>query len=143
MRSGEPVLEPTQDRSSYIQGCLLQHKGEVNATACSKCSAGNGLFADCVSLKGFFKGACANCQYDSKGSTCEHHSEFAKPKTTKRKRNDNSEVVSKSALDLRRDELEIDKKRRISELQFLITMYYEYIEEAQRKMREVMREELV
>ena len=44
-------------------GCLLATRGDVAPVPCNSCANGRGKFSVCVFLNGYFKGACASCQY--------------------------------------------------------------------------------
>jgi Protein of unknown function (DUF3716) len=44
-------------------GCLLATRGDVAPVPCNSCANGRGKFSVCVILEGYFKGACASCQY--------------------------------------------------------------------------------
>ncbi|KAH8589070.1 hypothetical protein B0O99DRAFT_340182 [Bisporella sp. PMI_857] len=55
-------------------GCLLATRRDIIDPPRLSCSNGQGKFALCVGLEGYFKGACASCQALQKNSVnSEHH----------------------------------------------------------------------
>ena len=58
-------------RSSNQKAAVLgQRRGQVASSACAQCSAPSAKFHECVVVPGFFSGACCNCVYHYKGSSC-------------------------------------------------------------------------
>ena len=63
-------------RASYIKAILVHIKGSLNSVACANCEAaasGTGEFrhyAGCVSLVGWYGGACSNCIHDDHTARC-------------------------------------------------------------------------
>jgi hypothetical protein len=49
---------------------LLVQRGQVRIPSCNRCTAGTGRFSQCVSLDGWFKGACATCEMATRGNLC-------------------------------------------------------------------------
>jgi len=56
----------TQTRGAF----LLSTRGVIRDPPCSHCATGAGRFAKCVSLEGWFHGACATCQMGTRGNLC-------------------------------------------------------------------------
>jgi hypothetical protein len=73
-----PGVEPGADnetggesrRKQIRFGCLLATRGIIQAEPCNSCANGRGKFSLCVSLEGFFKGACASCQLSGRPNRC-------------------------------------------------------------------------
>lgn len=63
-------------RPSYIKAILIHSRGGLNQVACSNCAAAynrTGQFrhyAGCVSIPGWWQGACSNCVHDDHGNQC-------------------------------------------------------------------------
>ncbi|KAI9704577.1 MAG: hypothetical protein M1820_005490 [Bogoriella megaspora] len=62
-------------RQSYVNGVIIQSRGLVNKTSCEACAKMERKgrcrpFADCRSMAGFWKGACANCKWNENGQRC-------------------------------------------------------------------------
>lgn len=49
---------------------LAYRVGEVNSEPCDNCAGGAALWPECVSVEGYFSGACTNCHYNSQGVHC-------------------------------------------------------------------------
>lgn len=66
-----PPEKSTQSPRSQTRGAfLLVTRGEIRNPPCSHCATGVGRFSVCVSLDGWFHGACATCQMGTRGNTC-------------------------------------------------------------------------
>lgn len=63
---------PNYNRSANHEAILAQSRGEeINEEdCCKKCKDGAGPFATCVIVEGEFSNACANCHYNSLGTSC-------------------------------------------------------------------------
>jgi hypothetical protein len=71
-------------RQSYVNATLIQSRGKLQAEPCKACKSKMKAqeekdkhswarpFPYCVRLPGFFGGACGNCKWQDKGSTCSH-----------------------------------------------------------------------
>ena len=58
-----PADKSTHSARSQTRGAfLLSTRGEIRNPPCSHCQTGVGRFSVCVSLDGYFHGACATCQ---------------------------------------------------------------------------------
>lgn len=58
-----PPEKSTEHSRSQTRGAfLLVTRGKVRNPPCTRCVSGSGRFTVCVSLEGWFKGACATCE---------------------------------------------------------------------------------
>ena len=57
-------------RPSNIEALCAYQVGEVNEPPCTHCERGIGIYQQCVSVKDFLNGSCANCHYNSEGTRC-------------------------------------------------------------------------
>jgi len=58
-----PPEKSTEHSRSQTRGAfLLVTRGKVRNPPCTRCVNGPGRFTVCVSLEGWFKGACATCE---------------------------------------------------------------------------------
>jgi hypothetical protein len=55
---------------------LLVTRGQVRNPQCNRCVTGTGRFSLCVSLDGWFKGACATCEMATRGNLCSLRKEW-------------------------------------------------------------------
>lgn len=70
-------------RPSYVNGVLIQSRGELCVPACERCTkAGSKPFLECRRLKGYWNGACGNCKYVDGARTCTVAIEGEKPDET-------------------------------------------------------------
>lgn len=60
----------TTTRPVNLEALFGQLTGQVNAVPCQHCARGFGVWTQCVSVAGFFRGSCANCHYGSEGARC-------------------------------------------------------------------------
>jgi hypothetical protein len=66
-----PMEKSTESTRVQTRGaCLLASRGKVNDPPCNHCKSGVGRFSVCVSLDGWFHGACATCQLATRGNLC-------------------------------------------------------------------------
>lgn len=56
----------TQTKSAF----LLSTRGKINDPPCNHCTSGVGRFLHCITLEGWFHGACATCQMGTRGNLC-------------------------------------------------------------------------
>jgi hypothetical protein len=58
-----PPEKSTESPRSQTRGAfLLSTRGQIRDPPCTHCASGVGRFSVCVSLEGWFHGACATCQ---------------------------------------------------------------------------------
>ena len=58
-----PADKSTHSPRSQTRGAfLLSTRGQIRSPPCTHCATGVGRFSVCVSLDGWFHGACATCQ---------------------------------------------------------------------------------
>lgn len=68
---GAEVETGGESRRKQIRfGCLLATRGDVAPVPCNSCANGRGKFKMCVTLEGYFKGACASCQLSGRPNRC-------------------------------------------------------------------------
>ena len=56
----------TQTKSAF----LLSTRGKINDPGCNHCQSGVGRFLHCITMDGWFHGACATCQMGTRGNLC-------------------------------------------------------------------------
>lgn len=52
------------------EAALGQRRGMLATVACEGCAGGGGPFAECVVVLDYFAGACCNCHYEGRQSSC-------------------------------------------------------------------------
>lgn len=52
------------------RGILLSARGKPAAHPCERCAAGEGVFAECIVLGGWYQEQCGNCLYKAGGRRC-------------------------------------------------------------------------
>jgi len=70
---GKELPEEKSTQSTRVQtrgACLLASRGNVMDPPCNHCAAGIGRFALCISSPDWFNGACATCQFATRGNLC-------------------------------------------------------------------------
>ena len=70
---GKELSTEKSTESTRVQtrgACLLASRGNVNDPPCNHCKSGVGRFSVCISLEGWFHGACATCQLATRGNLC-------------------------------------------------------------------------
>jgi hypothetical protein len=66
-----PPEKSTESPRSQTRGAfLLSTRGKIRNPPCTHCATGVGRFSVCVSLDGWFHGACATCQMGTRGNLC-------------------------------------------------------------------------
>ncbi|KAN0099655.1 hypothetical protein V8E51_013430 [Hyaloscypha variabilis] len=66
-----PAEKSTHSPRSQTRGAfLLATRGLIRNPPCTHCATGVGRFSVCVSLEGWFHGACATCQMGTRGNLC-------------------------------------------------------------------------
>lgn len=66
-----PPDKSTESPRSQTRGAfLLSTRGQIRDPPCSHCATGVGRFSACISLDGWFHGACATCQMGTRGNLC-------------------------------------------------------------------------
>lgn len=66
-----PPEKSTESPRSQTRGAfLLSTRGQIRNPPCTHCSTGVGRFSVCISLEGWFHGACATCQMGTRGNLC-------------------------------------------------------------------------
>ncbi|KAH7323945.1 hypothetical protein BKA65DRAFT_511742 [Rhexocercosporidium sp. MPI-PUGE-AT-0058] len=65
-----PKKSSEHERIQVRSAVLLTTRGDIAENPCDRCSRGVGRFAKCVYKDGWFMGACATCQMNSKGNLC-------------------------------------------------------------------------
>ncbi|KAE9364571.1 hypothetical protein N431DRAFT_421647 [Stipitochalara longipes BDJ] len=66
-----PADKSTESPRSQTRGAfLLSTRGQIRNPPCTHCATGVGRFSVCVSLDGWFHGACATCQMGTRGNLC-------------------------------------------------------------------------
>lgn len=75
-RVGHELVNESEIKRPQQKGALLlATRGVVQPKKCLSCEIGNGRFEVCVTLEGYFGGACASCVFPSKGSGCSFRKE--------------------------------------------------------------------
>jgi Protein of unknown function (DUF3716) len=66
-----PPEKSTESPRSQTRGAfLLATRGKVRNPPCTHCATGVGRFSLCISLEGWFHGACSTCQMGTRGNLC-------------------------------------------------------------------------
>jgi hypothetical protein len=61
----------TTSRLANMEALLGQMVGTEHVTdPCAQCTAGSGVWVQCVTVLNIFTGVCANCHYGSEGTRC-------------------------------------------------------------------------
>jgi len=70
---GKELPTDKSTESSRVQtrgACLLASRGRVVDPPCNHCQNGIGRFSQCIALDDWFHGACATCQFATRGNLC-------------------------------------------------------------------------
>jgi hypothetical protein len=68
IREGRTV---TTTRPTNMEALMGQMVGSEHvADPCMHCTAGSGVWTECITVDGMFTGSCANCHYGSEGTRC-------------------------------------------------------------------------
>jgi hypothetical protein len=66
-----PLHKSTESTRVQTRGAsLLASRGEVRDPPCTHCATGVGRFSQCIALDNWFHGACATCQFATRGNLC-------------------------------------------------------------------------
>lgn len=66
-----PPHKSTESRRVQTRGAsLLASRGKVREPPCTHCATGVGRFSACIALDEWFHGACATCQFATRGNLC-------------------------------------------------------------------------